>query len=336
MLQIDAPPLAPPPGSAGPRTGGAAPHTPALLALGRRPRCFVRDLVRLARPGQWPKNLLVVPLALLDPGRLTAGGLVRIGWAVALFTLASSLVYAWNDLADRQRDRMHPTKRSRPIAAGRIGVGVGYAYVAALAALLALAISVAPSVGWWPVLAYLALNAAYSRWLKHVPPLDVFTVAAGFVLRAVQGYLAVGAPISTWLLVSVFSLCLLLVLGKRRHEVSVAGSEHRPSLRGYSTQYLDCLLVLSAVVTITAFLLYLDEGRVAAPYSSAALMVSVPCAMFAIARYLQVVVVHRGGGDPVRTLLRDPALLATSLLWTALLAATMAAAHFPALVELLN
>ncbi|BCJ68665.1 UbiA prenyltransferase family protein [Polymorphospora rubra] len=296
-------------------------------------RGLLRDLVALARPAQWPKNLLVVPLALIDAPGIGLGALARMGLAVVLFTLLSAFVYVWNDIADRHRDRLHPVKRNRPIAAGRVGVGPARAYALGLVVLVAVLLAVGPAMSWWPLFGYLALNLSYVRWLKHLPLLDVFAVAAGFVLRVVQGYLAVPARASVWLLACVFTLCLLLAAGKRRHEMAVGGSAHRPSLAGYTTQYLDYLIILYATLTVTVFLLYLVNGGFAAPYTDASLLVSLPCAIFAVARHLHVVVVGKGGGDPVRLLLRDRAMVVNTLVWAGGLAVILVAARFPVLVE---
>ncbi|MFC5958084.1 UbiA prenyltransferase family protein [Streptomyces pratens] len=293
----------------------------------RRIRSVSRGLLSLVRPGQWPKNLLVVPLALFDaqgaPRELLAG----TAWAVVLFTLASSLVYVLNDLYDRHRDRMHPTKRHRPIASGQVSVPTAIAYGALLALVLTGAALYGPVTDWWPIAVYLCLNTAYSHGLKHVPLLDVFVVAAGFALRAIQGYLAGGTAIHSWMLVSVFSLCLVFILGKRRHEMTAGGVSHRPALRGYSVQFLDHLIALCAGVTVITFLLNLQES-VGAPHTDLAILGSTPFALFAMARYLQLLHVQGGGGEPTRILLRDRAMVVASLLWALLLGGTVLATHY--------
>jgi 4-hydroxybenzoate polyprenyltransferase len=281
----------------------------------------------LVRPGQFPKNLLVVPLALLDAQTAPPGLVMRTAWAILLFTLASSLVYVWNDLYDRHRDRAHPTKRDRPIASGRVGVPTASAFATALLLLLAAAAVLGPVDRWWPVVVYLALNLVYSRGLKHVPLLDVFVVAAGFGLRVVQGHLAAGTVIRSWLLVSVFSLCLVFVLGKRRHEMTVGGTVHRPALRGYSLPYLDHLIGLCACVTVVAFLINLQQS-VGTPYADLAVLGSTPFALFGMARYLQLLHVHGKGGEPTRILLRDRAMVVNALLWAPLLGGTLLATHY--------
>jgi 4-hydroxybenzoate polyprenyltransferase len=268
-----------------------------------------------------------VPLALLDTPRWTLATVARVGLAVAVFTLASALVYLLNDVFDRHRDRRHPTKRHRPVAAGRVSVPAALALACVLCVPLILALTAAPPAQWWPVPVYLAVNAAYSQGLKHVPLVDVFIVAAGFVLRLVQGYLAAGTRPSGWLVLCVFALCLLLVLGKRRHEMNVGGSGHRPSLQGYSFPLLDQLIGLTATLTAISYVLYL-YGEV--PISSAAPFVaflSAPCALFGIARYLQVVFVEQGGGNPVHALFRDRVTVVNATVWAALLGTTFVVSH---------
>lgn len=284
---------------------------PVTLGPGRT---APRGLIALLRPGQWAKNILVVPLALLGaPWHPAAAG--RVGLATAAFILASSLVYVLNDIADRQRDRLHPVKRRRPIASGQVSIAAAWTVVcvligplAALAALLTLRDS-------WPLLAYLGLNAAYSWKLKHIPLLDVFTVATGFVLRLLGGYEATGRPLAGWLVLCVLALCLVLVLGKRRHELSTGGTGHRPALNGYSAHFLDHLLVLCSVLTVVTYLLFLRTETFFDPLA----LLTAPCALFALFRYLQIVFVRSEGGNPVRILLRDPVMIANSTLWAGLL-----------------
>lgn len=310
--------------SPGPIATAVAVEAPA--AIPARP-VLVRELLRLVRPGQWAKNFLVVPIVLLD-ARWTAGNLAHVGWAVAVFVVASSLTYVVNDITDVRRDRLHPVKRNRPIAAGHVPVRLAVLFAVVIAAGLVGLASLVPIARLWPVLAYLALNASYSSGLKHVPLVDIFVVAAGFVLRVACGYVVLGVPCPGWLMVSVFSLCLLLSLGKRRHELGSGGVSHRPALRGYTVGFADQLLVLTAGMTIVAFLLYLRDESTVARYGGTAVIVSAPFALFGLFRYLQGLQLRQSGGDPVRALLRDRALVATSLLWLCALSALMIASRF--------
>ncbi|MFC6082689.1 UbiA prenyltransferase family protein [Sphaerisporangium aureirubrum] len=314
---------------------GGEPLSPPTPPLARPNGLRVRALISLARPGHWAKNLLVVPLVMFDAQRLDLTTAARVGWSLVLFVIASSVVYVVNDIADRERDLLHPAKRSRPLAAGTVSLASARAFAAVLALLLLLAVVTGPAIPVWPLLTYLVVNVAYSHWLKHVALFDVFVVTSGFVLRAAQGYAAAQTRMSVWLLASVFTLCLLMIAGKRRHEMTVGGMAHRPSLAAYSIQFLDYLMVLGGVLTATTFMLYLSDRRFAEPHTDAALIVSLPCVVFALARYLQVVVVEQGGGDPVRTLLRDRVLLVTSLVWATALAVVAGARHVPLLSGLL-
>ncbi|MFF3645463.1 UbiA prenyltransferase family protein [Streptomyces sp. NPDC002564] len=272
--------------------------------------------IALIRPGQWPKNFLVVPLPLLGAAwSWSATG--RVAVATAAFVLASSLVYVVNDMADVERDRRHPVKRHRPLASGRVSMRAAVVLGAALVALLAPLLVWLGPAGAWPVLLYLVVNAAYSWRLKHLPLLDVFIVASGFVLRLLGGYEASGTPVAGWLVLTVLTLCLVLILGKRRHELGVSGTGHRPALVGYSAHFLDLMLVMCSALTMVGYLMYL---RTESDYA-AGVLITAPCALFALFRYLQIVVVKSEGGNPVRTLLRDPTMITNSSLWAALLVA---------------
>ncbi|MCT9929885.1 UbiA prenyltransferase family protein [Planotetraspora sp. A-T 1434] len=295
-----------------------------------RPRT-VAALVALIRPLHSAKSLLLVPIALVDTGGWTLPALGRIGWAIAAFVLAGACVYVGNDIVDRHRDRLHPVKCHRPIAAGHVPVRVALVYLAFLLAVLCGVIGFGPGRPYWPVLAYLVLNVAYSRVLKHIPLIDVGAVALGFALRVIQGYLAIGERISGWLVVAVFSLSLLLVIGKRRQELVESGPAHRPALRGYSVELADHLLQLTCVLSAIAGLIYVRTEAPLGPYGQAAMLLSTPLALFALFRYLKVVLVDGGGGDPVRGLLRDRGIAATGVALAIVLGVTTVLARHPAL-----
>lgn len=184
------------------------------------------------RPRQWVKNLFVFG-GLIFAQRLFTPSVWPALAAFAIFCGLSGAMYLLNDVADRHKDRLHPDKRHRPVAAGQLRPG---AAVAAAAALIALGL--AAGVGLSPRfalagLAYVTLLGAYSVWLKHVVIVDVLVVAIGFVLRAVAGALAIDVAISGWLLICTILLALFLALGKRRHEVlalEASAALHRPIL----------------------------------------------------------------------------------------------------------
>ena len=219
-------------------------------------------MLRSMRPRQWTKNLLVVaaPLAagdLGDPGVLGPTVL-----AFLAFCLASSATYLVNDCADVEADRLHPRKRTRPIAAGELSVraAVGVAVV-----LFVLGVGLAALTRWEFVLlllAYVALTLGYSLWLKHEPVLDLATVAAGFLMRAVAGGLAAAIPISDWFLMVAGFGSLFIVAGKRYSELHTLGSEAgtRRSLVRYTDSYLRFVWSIAAAVTITAYCLWAFEN----------------------------------------------------------------------------
>lgn len=316
---------------------GSAPATvTAAEPLSTRRNRLAVDLVRLVRPTHWVKSLLVVPLPLLDPLSWHAAGLARLSWSVVAFVLAASAVYVGNDVADRHRDGHHPVKRHRPVASGRVPVPLAYACGVVLLLGLALLLAAGVAGPTWPVLSYLALNVWYSRGLKHVPLVEAGVVATGFVLRAVQGYLAVGVAVSAWLLITVFAGCLLLIVGKRRQELLDGGVAHRPALRGWSVELAGHLLQLTGVLAVTAGLVWLGTEAPFDPYGEAAMLLSTPFVLYLMSRYLQLTLVRRVAGDPVRLLLRDRAVVTAVVLWAASLGALYAATRFPAIVAALS
>jgi decaprenyl-phosphate phosphoribosyltransferase len=277
----------------------------------------------LLRPRQWVKNafVLVVPLA-ADPAAL----LRHLGPALAAvlaFTAASAAVYVLNDWLDRERDRLHPVKRHRPLAGGAVGgpgallLGSGALAVAVLGAALS-----APAVRL-VLVAYLLLTLAYCLVLKNLPLVDVSVVALGFVLRAVAGCLAVAAPFNPALIICVYCSCLLLSLGKRRHELAAAGragrsAAHRPALAGYSVPLLDQLMAVLLAATLTSYVLFVLSGP--PPYAPVLAVTTVPFAIFALCRYAHLLAQHAAGGEPSRDVFADRPLVINAGLWLACLA----------------
>ncbi|MFY1671238.1 UbiA prenyltransferase family protein [Plantactinospora sp. WMMB334] len=311
----------------------AAPPAAPAPAGALRPAVLARALVVLTRPGHAVKNLLAVPLALIDTPVWTGSALLRTGWAVLVFTVAASTIYVVNDIVDRRLDRTHPVKRHRPVAAGTVPVPLAWLLAVGLAGLLLGLVLAGPAVPWWPLVGYLGLSIAYSRWLKHLPMLDICVVAAGFVLRVLQGYAATGAAPSGLLLTAVFGGCLVLILGKRRHELAVAGAAHRPALAGYNVRLTDHLLGLNAALTCTTFLLYLNTDAPLGSWRPVTLAVVVPLGLLAAFRYLQAVLVRQSGGDPIRALLHDRMIVASAVLIGTTLTLAELGARYPALLS---
>lgn len=287
--------------------------------------------VRAMRPMQWSKNALVL-LAIIFARQLTDGPMVGRGvLAFAVFCLASSSVYLLNDILDRDKDRLHPTKRLRPIAAGQLSVQVaaGAALVCALGAGIltfllgdwALRGVSDPFAQWGgsPALfaltigGYLAMNVAYSTWLKHQVLWDVFIIAAGFVLRALAGALAAPVPISPWFYLCAMFLALFLALGKRRAELAQVSGEtetHRQNLREYSVLLLDQLMAVVVTCTLITYSLYTFQSET----GSHALMITIPFVIFGVFRYLYLIYMRAEGDRPDELLWRDRQILVSVVL----------------------
>jgi decaprenyl-phosphate phosphoribosyltransferase len=293
----------------------------------------VRDLVLLARPGQWVKSVLVVPLVLLDTRVWSAVDFERVALASVAFSLCSSFAYVINDVSDRYVDRAHPTKHLRPIAAGRVSLPMAWAFAVLLGCLTGALLAFLTLSRSWPILAYALLGVAYSRWLKHIPLVDVFVVALGFLLRVGEGFRVTGTPLSSWLPICVLCLCLLFALGKRRHELADTGARYRRALAGYSVPLIDSLILLASALSITAYTMFLTHDAPLGQYARVDTLLCVPFAIFGIFRYLQLLMTRREGKDPVRILIRDRPLVANSLALAVVQLAALLAAHYPLLAR---
>jgi len=271
------------------------------------------------RPQQWVKNLFVFGGLIFSQRLFTPAVWPALG-AFAIFCGLSGAVYLLNDVADRHKDRLHPDKRHRPIAAGRLAPGTAVAAAAVLiVAGLALSVRLSPRFAL-TALAYVGLLVAYSAWLKHVVIVDVLVVAMGFVLRAVAGALAIGVAISGWLLICTILLALFLALGKRRHEVLTLGegaARHRPTLAEYSPGLLDQMIAVVTASTVTAYALYTMSPETVAKFHTQLLPATLPFVLYGIFRYLYLLYHRRIGGNPSEIVVRDRALLINTLLWLA-------------------
>ena len=277
-------------------------------------------LLAAMRPRQWTKNLLlyagiVFAAELDDPERW-----VQATAAFVAYCLASSAAYIYNDVRDAERDRLHPLKRHRPIASGRVRPERAL-NVAGILATLAFAV-VAP-LGWGS-LAYMAgfvaLQAAYSLGLKNLPLIDVMAIAGLFVIRAAAGAEAVDVRISPWLIVCTALLALFLALAKRRGELATTGVEAgRSVLSGYSLALVDQLVTIVAACTIVAYSLYTFESR-----EGSAMMATIPFVVYGLFRYIELMHREDLGEEPENVLLKDVPILVTIAAWAITSAAILA------------
>lgn len=276
------------------------------------------DWLRLLRPRQWVKNGFVLA-PLLFSGLLTNTGSIALALlAFLLFCLLASGIYCWNDVADREADRVHPVKRSRPVASGRISVRTAMAVGTTLvAAALAGGFSLDDQLGI-VFLLYIGLNIAYSRGLKTVVILDVFAIAAFFILRLLAGCAAIGVVPSVWLLLCGGLFSLYIGFAKRRHELSLLGdgsSTHRAVLEHYDVALLDTMSVILLAVTIVSYIMYTLTSPTALATGGETLSYSTVFVLYGVFRYLYLVHRNHEGGDPTETLLTDRSLLLAVALW---------------------
>jgi 4-hydroxybenzoate polyprenyltransferase len=274
-------------------------------------------LVLSLRPRQWVKNLVVFA-GLVFGQKLFTPAAWRALAAFAVFCALSGAVYLVNDITDRERDRLHPKKRERPLASGRLRPRVAMAAAAVLVvAALGAGLMLSPMFALVGA-AYTVLLVAYSVWLKHVVIVDVLVVAIGFVLRALGGTLAIDVAISGWLLICTILLALFLALGKRRHEylaLDVDAARHRPILAEYSAGLLDQMIAVVTASTVTAYALYTMSPETVAKFHTHLLPATLPFVLYGIFRYLYLLYQRHLGGNPSELFLHDRALLLNTLCW---------------------
>jgi 4-hydroxybenzoate polyprenyltransferase len=289
---------------------------PATLRRGST----VWALVETLRPQQWVKNGFIFA-ALIFSQSLTRWDRCRqVVLAALVFCVISSATYILNDILDAPEDRHHPVKRLRPIAAGRLS--------ATTAGIAGVVLGCGGLLAAWKlntgffvvVVAYLAINALYSTFLKRVALLDVFVVAAGFLLRVVAGGLVIRVPISPWLIVCTTLLALFIALSKRRHELVLLGhqaSDHRAILADYTPYFLDQLISIVTASTVISYALYTLSPDVQSRFPGKRLEMTIPFVLFGIFRYLHLIHHDDQGGNPTRSLFTDPVLFCVVLFWAA-------------------
>lgn len=286
-------------------------------------------LLRSIRPRQWTKNLLVFAGLIFGEKLGDPRSVAMAALAFGVFCLLSSTVYLFNDVLDREADRLHPAKSRRPIASGALPVRMAIVAAVSMASLALLAgFWIDPAFGLVSA-AYLALLTLYSVSIKHMVILDVLALSGGFVLRAAGGALAVQVKFSHWLLLLTMLLALFLALSKRRAELVALASDakaHRKSLADYSPYLLDQMIGVVTASTLLAYAFYTINPETVQRFGTDRLLWTVPFPLYGIFRYLYLVHQREGGGSPSDTLLEDRPILACVALWGA---AVIVILYFP-------
>lgn len=282
-------------------------------------------IVRLLRPRQWLKNVVVLA-GVVFAGRLSDPRFATQAiLAFAVFCVLSSAIYVFNDLLDAPKDRLHPEKKSRPIASGEVKPGTAALLAAILTGVgLAAAFALGRLFGATAV-AFVALNALYSLRLKREVIIDVMAIATSFVLRAIAGVEALRdldprVELSPWLLLCTFFLALFMALGKRRQEIILldrTASEHRASLSDYSVGLVDTMLPMVTTSAILAYSIYSIWPATIRNLGTDKLVYTLPLVVYGFFRYLFLIRERGLGGNPSEILFRDHSLLASVLAWCA-------------------
>jgi 4-hydroxybenzoate polyprenyltransferase len=278
---------------------------------------MLKALLQTMRPRQWTKNIFIFGALVFDKKLFEAVYFSRAMAAFVMFCLLSGAVYIINDLGDVEKDRLHPVKRDRPLASGRlrpsvaVGVGAGI-----LAVLLPLAFVL--DVGFGLIaLAYLVNNLLYTFWLKNLVIIDVLSIAAGFVLRVGAGVAVIPTErFSPWIYVCMSLLALFLGFGKRRHELVLLADDannHRRVLDDYNLPFLDEVMGVVTASTVMAYAIYTFSA--AGLPANHSMMLTVPFVLYAIFRYLYLIHVRGKGGSPEEILLGDRPFLLDVTLW---------------------
>ncbi len=297
----------------------------------------ISDYFRLMRPEQWVKNFFVV-IPLIFSKNLFNVSLFTGSFVTFLsFCLAASSIYVINDIADRDLDRLHPVKKNRPIAANKVSIGAGCSLAVSLLlssfALLFL-FRVHPDAGV-PILLYVLMNLLYSFGLKKIVLIDVFIIAAGFILRIVAGGYAIDVKISSWLIMTTLFVSIFLGIAKRRSEFvrasgdnsesSSVGTPPGPSTRNvledYDLSLIDQILSVSAASVIIAYALYTVSERTVQAFGSESLIFSTVFVVYGIFRYLYLVHKMGLGESPTSALFTDKPTVVNLLLFTAFVVA---------------
>ena len=290
-----------------PAVGAEGPRT------GRPLRAVLRGILRTMRPQQWTKNVFVFAGLVFARAFLHPAGVPRALWAFGAFCLLSSCVYFLNDFVDRERDRLHPRKRERPLASGLLKPAEGVAGALVLG-LGGLAASLGLGTTFFLIAAgYLALNLVYSFGLKHVALWDALTVAGGFVLRALAGTAALAVAASPWLLVCTYLLALYLSLGKRWADavnLEPAQRAYRKAALVYEPDMVRLFMQVAMAATLLSYALYAVEG----PHSPWILL-TLPFVIYGLFHYQHMVESRALGGSPESAIFQDRSFLVNGALF---------------------
>lgn len=281
-------------------------------------RTSVASIVNLIRVKQWVKNMFIFIPSFFAGTLFNIAMLQQLFLGALAFSLVASSIYVVNDYQDRHVDRLHPKKRLRPIASGEVTGWTAWILVAILSTSgLLLAAAVEPSF-LYLLLVYFTLNLAYSFGLKHVPIVDLFIVASGFLLRIYSGGVIAGHDITHWLSLMILLLALFLIVAKRRDDLliqSKTGEIVRKASQGYNLEFINSCLTLVSAVMVVAYIMYTVSPEVTERFDSNYLFITTIFVIAGVMRYLQITFVEKRSGSPTTVLFKDKFILFTIASW---------------------
>ena len=279
---------------------------------------FLKNVLILIRPHQYVKNLAIFLPAFFAIEILDFKLILNAFVAFVAFSLSASSIYILNDYFDIQSDRLHPKKKNRPLATGKISLKSAFILMTilffaggTLMSILSLKATIFLGI-------YILMNIAYSSYLKHIAILDVTIIAIGFVLRLFVGSGATSVPLSQWIVLMTFLLALFMALGKRRDDIleyNNTGQIMRKVIKGYNLGFLDGSMMIMASVVIVAYILYTTSGDIIEQFQSEYVYLTTIFVVLSILRYLQITFVEENSGDPTLIALKDTFLRITILAW---------------------
>jgi 4-hydroxybenzoate polyprenyltransferase len=278
----------------------------------------ISDYLTMLRPYQWVKNTLVFSGLIFSTSLFKSNDVATSLFAFGIFCIASSSVYILNDLCDIKFDKIHPAKKNRPIASGKVPK-IPAEIIMIILVLCALFFSWLLDRKFFLILSgYIFLNMAYSFGLKNVVILDGFIVATGFLLRAFAGCVVIHVEVTPWLFICTLSLALIVSFGKRRNELNILKTEaksHRETLDYYNVQLLDIILTICSASAIGTYSLYTMAEETVLRFGSQRLIATTPFVMYGVFRYLYLIYTQNTGGDPTKLLVKDIPTIINGILW---------------------
>ena len=279
-----------------------------------------KSIFKLIRVKHWVKNLFLFIPSFFAGHLFNSHELLQVLIGAFAFSLVASGVYIINDYRDREVDKLHPRKKLRPLASGEVKTSAAWALMILL---ITSGLFIAASLNivfFYLVVGYLALNLAYSFGLKHIPILDLFIVALGFLIRIYSGGVIAGLAITHWLSLMVLLLALFLILAKRRDDLLINGKNKnghviRKSAQKYNLVYINSCVTLLSAVMVVAYIMYTVSPEVTERFKSDYLFATTIFVIAGIMRYLQIVFVEKNSGSPTNIFIKDKFILATIAGW---------------------